>query len=61
MKVDLNPDFFDEVLSNYLRECIESISEDNSELFGPAEKDTLIQAMKITHDWFAKPSEWFYK
>ena len=61
MKVDLNPDFFDEVLSNYLRECIASISEDNNELFGLGEKDKLIEAMKITHDWFSKPSEWYYK
>ena len=61
MLIDLNPDAFDEVMSAYLRETIERTKRDNGELFEGNDKEKLIQAMMITHDWFAKPSQWFQK
>ena len=61
MLIDLNPDAFDEVMSAYLRDSIERIRRDNGELFEGNDKQKLIQAMMITHDWFAKPSQWFQK
>ena len=61
MLVDLNADVFDDVLSAYLRTCIDSISRDNGELFEGDDKKKLLDAMKLTHDWFARPSQWYFK
>ena len=61
MLVDLNADVFDDVLSAYLRTCIDSISRDNGELFEGDDKKKLLDAMKMTHDWFSKPKDWFFK
>ena len=40
---------------------IDTISRDNGELFEGDDKNKLIQSMMVTHDWFAKPSQWFDK
>ena len=61
MLIDLDADAFDSVLSTYLRGCIESISNDDGELFDEGEKEQLLEAMKLTHDWFSKPSQWYFK
>lgn len=61
MLIDLDPDAFDEVMAAYLRKCIDTISRDNGELFEGNDKEKLIHSMKQTHDWFSKPSQWFYK
>ena len=61
MWVELDADSFDEVLSSYLRKCIDNIDMDNSELFEGDDKKKLLDAMKMTHDWFSKPKDWFYK
>ena len=61
MLIDLDPDAFDEVMASYLRKCIDTISRDNGELFEGDDKNKLLQSMMVTHDWFAKPSQWFDK
>ena len=61
MLVDLNADVFDDVLSAYLRTCIDAIDRDNGELFEGDDKKKLLDAMKLTHDWFARPSQWYFK
>jgi hypothetical protein len=61
MLIDLDPDAFDLVMAAYLRESIDRIKKDKGELFSKNEKEELIHAMKQTHDWFSKPSEWYYK
>lgn len=61
MIIDVDPEVFDDVLSAYLRKSIERISRDNGELFEGNDKEKLLQAMKLTHDWFARPKDWFYK
>ena len=61
MLIDLNPDAFDEVMSAYLRETIERTKRDTGELFEGNDKEKLLQAMMITHDWFSKPSQWYDK
>ena len=61
MLIDLNPDAFDEVMSAYLRDSIDRISRDNGELFEGNDKEKLLKAMMLTHDWFAKPSQWYDK
>ena len=61
MLVDLNADVFDDVLSAYLRTCIDSISRDNGELFEGDDKEKLLKSMMMTHDWFARPKDWYFK
>ena len=61
MLIDLDADAFDEVLSAYLRGCIESIGNNDGKLFEEGEKEKIIYAMKLTHDWFSKPSQWYFK
>lgn len=61
MLIDINPDAFDEVVAAYLRKYIDTISHDKGDLFEGNDKEKLIHAMKQTHDWFSKPSQWFYK
>ena len=61
MKVDIDADAFDEVLAAYLRNCIVAITHDNGDLFEGDDKKKLLDAMKLTHDWFSKPSQWYFK
>ena len=61
MIIDVEPEVFDDVLSAYLRESISRISRDNGELFEGDDKKKLLDAMKLTHDWFARPSQWYFK
>ena len=61
MIIDVDPEVFDDVLSAYLRESISRISRDNGELFEGDDKKKLLDAMKLTHDWFARPSQWYFK
>ena len=61
MLIDIEPEVFDDVLAAYLRKCIESIAADNGELFEGDDKKKLLDAMKLTHDWFARPSDWYFQ
>ena len=61
MIIDVDPEVFDDVLSAYLRESIERIRRDNGELFEGDDKKKLLDAMKLTHDWFARPSDWYFQ
>ena len=61
MIIDVDPEVFDDVLSAYLRESIERIRRDNGELFEGDDKEKLLKAMMMTHDWFARPRDWYFK
>jgi hypothetical protein len=61
MLIDLDPDTFDSVMAAYLRDAIERLQRNKGELFEGNDKEKLIHAFKQTHDWFSKPSEWYYK
>ena len=61
MLIDIDAEVFDDVLSAYLRESISRISRDNGELFEGDDKKKLLDAMKLTHDWFARPRDWYFK
>jgi hypothetical protein len=54
--VALDEEAFDEVLVKYLRQIIEQ-AEDEGCKYGP--DPYIIEAMKVTHDWFAMPSDWY--
>lgn len=54
--VALDEEAFDEVLVKYLRHMIER-AENEECRYGP--DPYIIEAMKVTHDWFAMPSDWY--
>ena len=54
--VALDEEAFDEVLVKYLRRMIEK-AEDEDCKYGP--DPYIVEAMKVTHDWFAMPSDWY--
>jgi hypothetical protein len=55
--VTIDEEAFDEVLVKYLQQVIDTAVEENEPL-GPAPH--IIEAMKLTHDWFAYPSDWYH-
>jgi hypothetical protein len=54
--VALDEEAFDEVLVKYLRHMIER-AEAEDYAYGP--DPYVVEAMKVTHDWFAMPSDWY--
>ena len=54
--VALDEEAFDEVLVKYLRHMIEK-AEDEDCKYGP--DPYIVEAMKVTHDWFAMPDDWY--
>jgi hypothetical protein len=54
--VSLDEEAFDEVLVKYLRYMIER-AEAEDYAYGP--DPYVVEAMKVTHDWFAMPSDWY--
>ena len=55
--VKIDEEEFDKVLVEYLQKVIDTAIEENEPL-GPAPH--IIEAMKLTHDWFAYPDEWYH-
>ena len=55
--VALDEEAFDEVLVKYLRNMIERAEDGGACKYGP--DPYIIEAMKVTHDWFALPSDWY--
>jgi hypothetical protein len=55
--VKIDEEEFDKVLVEYLQQVIDTAEAEGS-VHGPAPH--LIKAMKLTHDWFAYPDEWYH-
>lgn len=55
--VALDEEAFDEVLVKYLRHMIERAEAEECR-YGP--DPYIVEAMKVTHDWFAYPDEWYH-
>ena len=55
--VKLDEEDFDEVLAQYLRNIIDRADTPEG-AHGP--DGHIIEAMKLTHDWFAYPDKWYH-
>ena len=55
--VTIDEEAFDKVLVEYLQQVIDTAEAEGS-VHGPAPH--IIEAMKLTHDWFAYPSDWYH-
>lgn len=54
--VSLDEEAFDEVLVKYLRHMIDR-AEAEDYAYGP--DPYVVESMKVTHDWFAMPPDWY--
>lgn len=55
--VTLDEEEFDKVFVKYLQQVIDTAEAEGS-VHGPTPH--IIEAMKLTHDWFAYPDEWYH-
>lgn len=55
--VTLDEEAFEEIFVEYLKKAIER-AEDEGNVHGPT--PPIIEAMKLTHDWFSLPSDWYF-
>ena len=48
----------DEFVAEHLRESVAFLQAQDDSLFEEGQKDLLVYAMKLTHDWFSLPKDW---
>ena len=48
----------DDLVSSTIRKSLEFLESQDDSLFNPGDKEQLVDAMKLTHDWFSLPSQW---
>ena len=52
------PENLDAFMAYNLKEEYLRLKDDDGSLFAPGEKQKLVEAMALVHDWFCFPSQW---
>ena len=58
IELGIDDEAMDTAIAKYLRDAIKRLEESDNSLFEPGEKYKMLEAMRLTHDWFCLPSEW---
>ncbi len=58
IELAIDDEAMDTAIAKYLRDAIKRLEQSDNSLFEPGEKLRMLEAMRLTHDWFSLPSEW---
>lgn len=58
IELAIDDEAMDTAIAKYLRDAIKRLEQSDNSLFEPGERQKLVDALALAHDWFCLPKDW---
>lgn len=58
IELAIDDEAMDTTIAKYLRDAIKRLEQSDNSLFEPGERQKLVDALALAHDWYCLPKDW---